>query len=393
MADTKQPEALRLAEWFEGNRGSNWPSCTPQDAAAELRRMHTENETLRHKLQTLDELCAAGDDVQLLRMGYAAARLEIASLQARVNECGAGAGCCAQAARIAELEAQLEAVGAGGVGPLRKRCPHQISESQAQPVAWAIFAENGHCRMWTQNKGHADISAKATGLPLTALYATPQPVAQAQAALVIAEAALADIGDADREPGDDVAWCEARAAQALPEVRAALITAAPQPAAQAQHPDDDAVDKLVESMKKKLAEKRAQGRSGWDTDCTQQRLSDLLRQHVEKGDVLDVANFCAFLFARGERVSAAQAATAKQSPHPEYDKGFSDGWNRCEARQAAAPTQAQVDERSDTVWLFIGLGQKNIRRAITLLEIDSMRAPELAFGPLLLKAIAELRKT
>ena len=58
-----------------------------------------------------------------------------------------------------------------------------------------------------------------------------------------------------------------------------------------------------------------------------------------------------------------------------------------------APTQAQVDERSDTVWLFIRLGQKNIRRAITLLEIDSMRAPELAFGPLLLKAIAELRKT
>ena len=41
-------------------------------------------------------------------------------------------------------------------------------------------------------------------------------------ALVIAEAALADIGDADREPGDDVAWCEARAAKALPKVRAAL---------------------------------------------------------------------------------------------------------------------------------------------------------------------------
>ena len=36
----------------------------------------------------------------------------------------------------------------------------------------------------------------------------------------------------------------------------------------------------------------------------------------------------------------AQAATAKQSPHPEYDKGFSDGWNRCEERQAAAPARA-----------------------------------------------------
>ena len=40
------------------------------------------------------------------------------------------------------------------------------------------------------------------------------------------------------------------------------------------------------------------------------------------------------------QAAPAQAVTAKQSPHPEYDKGFSDGWNRCEARQAAAPAQA-----------------------------------------------------
>jgi hypothetical protein len=44
----------------------------------------------------------------------------------------------------------------------------------------------------------------------------------ARAALKTAEAALADIGDADREAGDDLAWCERRAAQALPAVRAAL---------------------------------------------------------------------------------------------------------------------------------------------------------------------------
>jgi len=41
-------------------------------------------------------------------------------------------------------------------------------------------------------------------------------------ALVTAEAGLADIGDADREPGDDLAWCEARAAEALPKPRAAI---------------------------------------------------------------------------------------------------------------------------------------------------------------------------
>lgn len=46
-------------------------------------------------------------------------------------------------------------------------------------------------------------------------------------ALVKAEAALADIGDADREPGDDLAWCERRAAEALPFVREALAFCTP----------------------------------------------------------------------------------------------------------------------------------------------------------------------
>ena len=41
-------------------------------------------------------------------------------------------------------------------------------------------------------------------------------------ALRVAEAALADIGDADRELGDDLAWCERRAAEPLPMIRALL---------------------------------------------------------------------------------------------------------------------------------------------------------------------------
>jgi hypothetical protein len=41
-------------------------------------------------------------------------------------------------------------------------------------------------------------------------------------ALEMAEAALSDIGDADREPGDDIAWAERRAAQDLPRIRHAL---------------------------------------------------------------------------------------------------------------------------------------------------------------------------
>ena len=48
-------------------------------------------------------------------------------------------------------------------------------------------------------------------------------ISRLRSALNVAEAALADIGDADRELTDDLEWCELRAAQALPAVRAALF--------------------------------------------------------------------------------------------------------------------------------------------------------------------------
>ena len=76
-------------------------------AAAELRRQHAEIETLR--------------------AGYDAARLEIESLQERVQQLGQLAR-DVNSRRVTELEAQLAAVGAGGVEPLRKRCLHQITE-------------------------------------------------------------------------------------------------------------------------------------------------------------------------------------------------------------------------------------------------------------------------
>lgn len=80
---------------------------------------------------------------------------------------------------------------------------------------------------------------------------------------------------------------------------------------QEQHQDDAAVDALAAAMKVKLAKQRAKGYGGWDTpEFTQQRLSDMLREHVDKGDPVDVANFCAFLAARGEGI--AQAAPAAQ---------------------------------------------------------------------------------
>lgn len=70
------------------------------------------------------------------------------------------------------------------------------------------------------------------------------------------------------------------------------------------HPDDMAVDAFAEAMKAKLAIARAKGRGGWDNDepGMQQRLSDMLREHVAKGDPLDVANLAMFLHQRGEGV-------------------------------------------------------------------------------------------
>lgn len=76
----------------------------------------------------------------------------------------------------------------------------------------------------------------------------------------------------------------------------------------ATHPDDAAVDNLAAAMKSKLAKQRAKGYGGWDKDCTQEHLSDLLRAHVNKRDPVDVANFCAFLLTRGEGIATTQPA-------------------------------------------------------------------------------------
>lgn len=52
----------------------------------DLKDLTTEIENLREKLKTYEDLGDAGSDVQLLRMGYAAARLEIESLRGQQNK-------------------------------------------------------------------------------------------------------------------------------------------------------------------------------------------------------------------------------------------------------------------------------------------------------------------
>lgn len=75
-----------------------------------------------------------------------------------------------------------------------------------------------------------------------------------------------------------------------------------------QCPDDLAVDAFAAAMKAKMAAARAKGRGGWEdpAQCSAEDLSRMLRNHVEKGDPRDVANFCMMLHQRGEAIAARQ---------------------------------------------------------------------------------------
>lgn len=88
------------------------------------------------------------------------------------------------------------------------------------------------------------------------------------------------------------------------EVRWVDVSAiAPQPPS-AAHPDDAAVDQFAVLMKDKLARARERGKGGWqDPAWPAEDISRQLREHVDKGDPADVANYCMFLALRGEAIT------------------------------------------------------------------------------------------
>jgi hypothetical protein len=61
------------------------------------------------------------------------------------------------------------------------------------------------------------------------------------------------------------------------------------------HPDDLAVDQFAQAMKAKMADSRAKGRNGWQT-CPDDYLLNMLREHIDKGDMRDVANLAMMLW-------------------------------------------------------------------------------------------------
>lgn len=100
MTQAKQPEAIKLASEYRETMPADVLHLWAGEVVGELRRLHAENATLRS--------------------GYDASRLDIESLRARVQELGQMLR-ENRSKRIVELEAQLEAIGAGGVEPLRRR--------------------------------------------------------------------------------------------------------------------------------------------------------------------------------------------------------------------------------------------------------------------------------
>ena len=125
---------------------------------------------------------------ETLRTGYDAARLEIESLQGRVNECGAGAGCCAQAARIEALEAQLEALAAPAqpVQPVPAPGVEAVSEREFKQFLSDVLTAAG---LVTHGKKCKDLGRRLGEMSMRLLTAPKTAAAPVQA-----QDALKEIG-------------------------------------------------------------------------------------------------------------------------------------------------------------------------------------------------------
>jgi hypothetical protein len=87
-----------------------------------------------------------------------------------------------------------------------------------------------------------------------------------------------------------------------------LIDSFASPSPFKQHSDDVAVDRFATAMKAKLAEKRADGASGWDDPevCHIDYLAHLLKEQIHSRatlDTVDIGNFAMMIFNRGETPS------------------------------------------------------------------------------------------
>lgn len=141
MTDKQQPEALRQAAWLKREGAS----CQRHyDLGVLIERQYAELETLRAKLMTYEDLGDAVSDVQLLRMGYAAARLEIESMRAAqpagAQQPGAAYAALSDVDSLAQEIRRVDGSHRLGAGALAEalmpflRASHGQAPAQAAPV-------------------------------------------------------------------------------------------------------------------------------------------------------------------------------------------------------------------------------------------------------------------
>lgn len=70
--------------------------------------------------------------------------------------------------------------------------------------------------------------------------------------------------------------------------------------------DEVAVHSFAHAMVEKMARSRTKGRGGWQT-CSVPDLWQMLRDHVEKGDPVDVANLAMMIWHNQQRDADAEA--------------------------------------------------------------------------------------
>lgn len=64
--------------------------------------------------------------------------------------------------------------------------------------------------------------------------------------------------------------------------------------------DNLGVMRFAQAMQEKMKISRDKGRSGWNDpkQVSELKLQEMLLEHMAKGDVVDIANFCMFIWNR-----------------------------------------------------------------------------------------------
>lgn len=121
--------------------------------------------------------------------------------------------------------------------------------------------------------------------------------------------AMVEAGLAEYSEGGCMGLDDRERREVVTAIIEAAVTAVP-----CAHSDDEAVDRFSAAMKNKLAQKREEGRGGWDNDnkAIGVVLSNMLRDHVEKGDPIDVANLAMMLHQRGERIRSTSLSSSPE---------------------------------------------------------------------------------